>query len=100
MVGGVDADIVIDGTLIDIKTTKNFEFNRDFFNQLIGYYVLSKIGGLEGLADNDIKSLGIYYSRFATTYRFDSECIEKSQDFPAFVDWFTEKAKDVGYNQV
>ena len=38
LVGGADADMIIDDTLIDIKTTKNLKFGRDHYNQLIGYY--------------------------------------------------------------
>ncbi|KKM98827.1 hypothetical protein LCGC14_1153970, partial [marine sediment metagenome] len=38
MVGGADADLVIDGMLIDIKTTKIFQMKREYYDQLIGYY--------------------------------------------------------------
>ena len=47
LVGGADVDLVIDDMIIDIKTTKNLEFTRDFFNQIMGYFVLYKIGGIE-----------------------------------------------------
>lgn len=46
LIRGADADLIVDGTLIDIKTTKFPEFRRDYFNQIIGYYVLSRIGGI------------------------------------------------------
>ena len=36
LVGGADADLIIDRTLIDIKTTKKPELQREHFNQLIG----------------------------------------------------------------
>ena len=39
-----DADIIVDDMLIDIKTTKKMDFTRDYFNQLVGYYVLSRLG--------------------------------------------------------
>ena len=47
LVGGADADLLIDDALIDIKTTKSLKLSRDYFNQLIGYYTLFKIGGVD-----------------------------------------------------
>ncbi len=41
-------DVVLDGTMIDIKVNKNLEMGRDIFNQLVGYYYLSCIGGIDG----------------------------------------------------
>ena len=35
LIGGADADLFIDGTLIDVKVTKNMELTRDHFNQLL-----------------------------------------------------------------
>ncbi len=32
LIGGADADLCIDGMLIDIKTTKNFDLSRKYFN--------------------------------------------------------------------
>ena len=46
MVGGADADIIIDDTLIDIKVTKHLKLERDYLNQLLGYYTLALIGGI------------------------------------------------------
>jgi len=65
--GGADADFIIDGTLIDIKTTKYLKFTRDHFRQLIGYYLLNK---RENNINGDIKELGIYFSRFGIFYTF------------------------------
>ena len=45
-IGGADADIILDDTLIEIKTTINPKFERDYFNQLIGYLVLKRISEL------------------------------------------------------
>jgi hypothetical protein len=37
LVGGADADLVIDNTIIDIKTTKEPRLQADHFYQIIGY---------------------------------------------------------------
>lgn len=41
LVGGVDADVLIDSTLIEIKTESQFGYKADHIRQLIGYYILS-----------------------------------------------------------
>lgn len=40
-------DLLLDNSLIDIKTTKYLELKRDYLNQLIGYYILFLIGGID-----------------------------------------------------
>lgn len=95
LVGGADCDIVIDDTIIDIKTTKNLELRRDYFNQLIGYYILYKIGGIDGMPSNyKIKRLGIYFSRHAYLHVFDVKDIIKKDSFPNFVEWFKKRANE------
>ena len=78
LVGGADADIIMDGVLIDIKTTKYLDFKRDYFDQLIGYYILTRIGGIDGIDRNpEIKELGIYFSRPGKLVKFVVEEIQK-----------------------
>ncbi len=65
-VGGADADLIIDGTLIDIKTTKYLELKKEYLRQLIGYYILN-------LREDDpynVRSLGIYFSRHGVLLTF------------------------------
>jgi len=63
MVGGADADLIINNTLMDIKTTKSLELTRDQYNQLIGYYCLYRLSGVDDLKkSHKITSIGIYYS--------------------------------------
>lgn len=63
LVGGADADLIIDDTLIDIKVTLGIRLTRPLLNQLIGYYLLFLIGKVAGHEDIDIKKLGIYFAR-------------------------------------
>lgn len=62
LVGGADADIVAGGLLVDIKTTKKGRFERRYFDQLVGYWALSIMGGIDGYAGR-IEGLGVYFSR-------------------------------------
>ena len=41
LVGGADADIILDNQIIDMKTTKFLKLKEQDFHQLIGYYILS-----------------------------------------------------------
>lgn len=74
MVGGADADFIIDGTLVDIKTVKELKLKLSDCDQLAGYYLLSRIGGLDGNLDAEpIDRLGIYFSRFGQLWTISIE---------------------------
>jgi len=95
LVGGADCDLVIDDAIIEIKTTKNLELKRKHFDQLIGYYVLYKIGGIDGMPSNyKIKRLGVYFSRYAYLHFIDVKDIIREDTFPNFVKWFKERASE------
>lgn len=93
LVGGADGDLIIDYTLIDIKTTKHLTFEREFFNQLIGYYALSCIGGIDDCGRGKIKHVAIYYARYGVLHRVSlSECHNRSA-LPKFLRWFQKRAR-------
>jgi hypothetical protein len=93
LVGGADADFIIDDTLIDLKTTKNLKLDRDYYNQLVGYYILSKLGGIDDLQDHAIKKFGIYFSRHGLLYTMPVSDIENNSNFSSFVKWFRNEAE-------
>lgn len=93
LVGGADADLVIDNLLIDIKTTKQPKFTRAYLNELVGYYVLYKLGGIpNATVEPNIKNLGIYFSRYGELYTFPVTSVISLNKFPSFVEWFKERA--------
>lgn len=93
LVGGADADLVVDDVIIEIKTERKLELRRRSFNQLIGYYVLYRIGGIDGMPPKrQIKSLGIYFSRYSYFYAVNVQDIIDKKTFPRFLDWFKERA--------
>jgi hypothetical protein len=94
LVGGADADLLIDDTIIDIKTTKKFQLQRSYFNQLIGYFVLHEIAGIGGLTPKPkISRVAIYFSRHAYLYTIDLQDIVHAGTFPNFVSWFIDRAR-------
>ncbi len=64
LVGGADADLIIDDLLIDIKTNQSLKLERSDLSQLIGYYLLSLYNANNGGKDLEIKRIGIYFARF------------------------------------
>jgi len=95
LVGGADADFLLDDVLVEIKTTKNLRFDRDYFNQLVGYYILSRIGGTIGtVANAKIARLGVYYSRHGLLHTFDVGFIENHPGLEQFIEWFEERARE------
>jgi hypothetical protein len=95
LVGGADADLVIDDTIIDIKTTKALKLQRAYFDQLIGYYVLHEIAGVGELEPKPkISKVAIYYSRFAYLHVLELDEIVNGRTFPSFVRWFKDRASE------
>jgi hypothetical protein len=93
LVRGADADFLLDDLLVDIKTIRKFQFSRDDFNQIMGYYTLSHIGGIDGvLTGHEIKRLGIYFSRHAYLFVFNVSDVVNPQTFPQFLQWFQQRA--------
>lgn len=94
MVGGADADLLIDGMLIDIKTTKHLSLDRGYFNQLIGYFLLHELAAIGEIRPKmEISKLAIYFSRHGHLEVFEvSELINK-KTFPEFARWFSERAE-------
>ena len=98
LVGGADADVVIDNQIIDLKTTKSLTLKQKDFHQLIGYYILSKIGAFNGRENLDIKTLSIYFCRHGvllplTAPSANSQSIPISDSkLKKFIDWFVKRA--------
>jgi hypothetical protein len=95
LVGGADADLLIDDTLIDVKTIKKLELDRNHFNQLIGYYILFKIGGIDQYQNSlEVKKLGVYFSRHGILFTIPIDTILNSTNIEDFTKWFKKKAKE------
>lgn len=94
IVGGADSDLFLDDALIEIKTSKNFSLRRDHFNQLIGYYILFRIGGIDSsVGKSQINQLGVYFSRYGYLVKFKIEDIAEEETFGDFENWFVGKCR-------
>jgi hypothetical protein len=89
LVGGADADLIIDNTLIDIKVTKNLKLDRNHINQVLGYYLLSLIGGVNSNPnDRPIENIGIYFARHGELLTIPIVQFGNQQKFENFKEWF------------
>lgn len=97
LVGGADADLILDDVLIEIKVTKKLELRREYFNQLIGYYLLSLIGGVNGNKDvKPINRIGVYFARHGYLWQIPLSEIAAQKTFDEFLMWFTEYVNRTG----
>jgi hypothetical protein len=89
MVYGADADLIIDDLLIDLKTTKHLRLEREDLNQLLGYYILSLIGGINDTPRvKPIKRIGIYFARYGVLWSAPVDDFGDSKKFRNFKNWF------------
>lgn len=66
------ADLLIDGDLIDIKTTMKLHLKEDYLKQLFLNYIILARNGIRGLGIKpDISRCGIYYSRYGFLFLID-----------------------------
>ena len=95
LVEGADADLVIDDTIIDIKTTKKLSLDRRAFDQVLGYYVLHYISGVGELSPKPtISKAAIYFSRYGYLHVMQLSEFIDSSTFPNFVRWFKQRATE------
>ncbi len=94
LVVGADADLLVDDMLVEIKTSKHGRVPREQFNQLLGYYLLSRLGGIPGAPENlRIKKLAIYQSRQARLVVWEIDKIASPQRFRSATRWFERRAR-------
>lgn len=98
LVSGADADLIIDNTLIDIKVTKHLRLEREHLNQILGYYTLSLIGGINNDSyDKPIENIGLYFARHGELWTLPVLQFGNKRKFDDFKDWFIDY---VSYKQM
>jgi hypothetical protein len=91
LVGGADADLIIDGSLIDIKNTKIPQLDTRDLYQLVGYYLLYGFAGVSAETEvlkHQVTTLSIYYSRFAYLWKIPAEELIPPAALPECARWF------------
>ncbi len=78
IVGGADADVIIDGVLYDFKSTKKVGYVTNEVCQLIGYSILNEIY-CSNQGEQAINKIAFYKSRFGETEILDINQERKNQ---------------------
>jgi hypothetical protein len=99
-VGDVDADVVCDGSLLDLKTTKTLRLKIGYWRKLVGYATLAEAA--RSVSDPletpfsettipAVDSVGVYFSRHGCLWRTSTARIYDHEQYPEFKDWFIEQ---------
>lgn len=93
LIGGADADLIIDSKLIEIKTVKSASRLREYVKQLIGYYLLLQIGSVSNISFNvKIDQIGIYFSRFNKMIYYNiKDFFQTKTKEKEYIEWFKER---------
>lgn len=98
LVGGADADLIIDDMLIDVKVVKDPKVTRLIYNQLIGYYLLYLIGGINGHKKVKLRKLGIFFARHNVLWTVDVDEVGNRKSFNKAKDVLVQRCKTSRYN--
>ncbi len=89
LVGGADADMLLDQTLIEIKVTTARQVTAPVFQQLIAYVALAEIGGVDRQPETQpIESIGVYSARHGCYHAWHVEDIVPHHDLVQLASWF------------
>jgi hypothetical protein len=97
LVGGADADFVIDDTLVDVKTTKYFQITPAMVHQLVGYRILLAACEPHGSTAQGAPAIthgAIYFSRHARLERFRYLDLIDRRDFLRLAEWLINYVSD------
>lgn len=87
LLGGADADLIIDNTLIEIKTESTFGYKAQHVRQLLAYYLL---GRLTPCFEADVKRLAIFNPRYGRYIYLDIEEVAEEVNLNIFTDQFVD----------
>ena len=94
-VGGADADLIVDNTIVDIKTTSEMAVSASHLRQLAGYAILHRMGGPQMAEDAPealpIDTVGIYFSRFGCLATWRLEELLPGDALQRFTDAFLDE---------
>lgn len=93
VVGGADVDLVIDGAIIDIKTTKKMSI-KQYWPQIVGYYVLWDINKEVFHGERkEVSQIGMYFSRFGKLWLQDIAYVRANGNYERVVETLIKAGK-------
>jgi hypothetical protein len=91
--GGADGDLILDATLIDVKTTSTMKLSVDMALQLVSYVVLDKRSGVSGEPPNrlPLTHVGVYFARYGKVVNWQVSNLFDEGGFEKFEERFWEE---------
>jgi hypothetical protein len=87
LIHGADCDLVVNDMIVELKTTKDTAISRRYLDQLIGYFILSRLDESSRFErEGVVTRLGIYFTRFGKLLSFSVDSLATA----AQVDELTE----------
>lgn len=88
-VGGADADVIINDTLIDFKSSKYLRSIDEDYIQLVGYYLFSRVIN----APTKINNICLYFSRYGkfVEYKFTEKDLSNIESATREMDYFIQE---------
>lgn len=83
---GADGDVIVDGALIDLKTSSQLTLMGNL-RQLIGYWALNELGG----HPYEISRVGVYYPRFNYSVDFSPDDLMTPVEQSRVLNFFQSK---------
>lgn len=99
---GSNADLIIDDKLIDIKTTKDLVLDRRHLHQLVQYYILLSLEGIDvGRKRHvnyfeevcEVNQICIYFSRHGYLHLMKIANLINPEKLAGFVKWYIEATR-------
>lgn len=98
-------DFLVDGVLLDVKTTEDPTWTPAYWRQLVTYYLINDIHRELTVADvykrektpaYDIEEIGVYFARYGVVKSVPTTRLIRDQEkYQRFRAWFTNKAIEV-----
>ncbi len=95
LIGGAEADLISGDLLVDIKVSNKSEMNGAHFDQLLGYFILSRFQCATDPLAPRIDRLGLYFARHGFLFSMPASDWTNRPDFLALEQWFLERALSV-----
>jgi hypothetical protein len=95
LVGGADADLIADCTLVDFKTTTKEEIEGKSLDQLLGYFLLARRENLTNPSFPALNRVGLYFSRHGHLWIQEVSVWTSHPEFLAVEEWFFKRAGEL-----
>lgn len=93
LVGGADADLIIDSTLVDLKVTTTDKIERDHVRQLISYAILAHANAVSN--SPKLSDAALYFARHAYLWKLPLAAIYEHPQYERISNAYFGRASEI-----